>query len=67
MWRFYTTPNADGKPDGAASDRIMAATAGATWFHGDWKTSGGGGTVWDAMAYDPDLDLLYFGVANGSP
>ncbi|MBT8115038.1 MAG: c-type cytochrome, partial [Arenicella sp.] len=23
--------------------------------------------VWDSMAYDPDLDLLYIGVGNGSP
>ncbi len=29
--------------------------------------SGGGGTVWDSMAYDPELDLLYIGVGNGSP
>ena len=28
---------------------------------------GGGGTVWDSMAYDPKLDLLYVGVGNGSP
>ena len=27
---------------------------------------GGGGTVWDSMAYDPELDLLYIGVGNGS-
>ena len=67
VWRFYTTPNPDGKPDGAASDAIMASRAGATWFDGAWKRSGGGGTVWDAMAYDPALDLLYFGVGNGAP
>ena len=30
-------------------------------------TSGGGGTIWDSMAYDPELDLLYIGVGNGSP
>jgi quinohemoprotein ethanol dehydrogenase len=28
---------------------------------------GGGGTVWDSMAYDPELDLLYIGTGNGSP
>jgi quinohemoprotein ethanol dehydrogenase len=28
---------------------------------------GGGGTVWDSMAYDPDLNYLYIGVGNGSP
>lgn len=67
VWRFYTTPNPEGKPDGVASDSILSAKAAATWFDGLWKHSGGGGTVWDAMAYDPELDLLYFGVGNGSP
>jgi PQQ-dependent dehydrogenase (methanol/ethanol family) len=66
-WRFYTTPNPTGQPDGAASDSIMAALASDTWSDGVWTRSGGGGTVWDAMAYDPDLDLLYFGVGNGAP
>jgi len=26
-----------------------------------------GGTVWDAMAYDPQLDLLYIGSGNADP
>ena len=67
VWRFYTTPNKDGKPDGAASDKIMAEKGNATWFGNGWKETGGGGTVWDSMAYDPDLDILYVGVGNGSP
>src|SRR5581483_6075592 len=29
--------------------------------------SGHGGTVWDSIVYDPDLDQLYFGVGNGLP
>lgn len=66
-WRFYTTPNPEGKADGAASDAVMAGKAAATWSGEGWKASGGGGTAWDAMAYDPDLDLLYVGVGNGSP
>ncbi len=37
-----------------------------TWT-GEWWKLGGGGTVWDSMAYDPKLDLLYIGVGNGSP
>ena len=41
-------------------------SAAATWA-GEWWTLGGGGTVWDSMSYDPDLDLLYIGVGNGSP
>ena len=67
VWRFYTAPNPKGSPDHAASDKIMASKAAATWSDGVWKTSGGGATVWDAMAYDPALDLVYFGVGNGSP
>ena len=40
----------------------------ATWSDkGEWKTSGGGGTVWDAIVYDQDLDQLFIGVGNGSP
>lgn len=67
-WRFYTVPGnpADG-PDGAASDSVMASMARETW-HGDkyWQY-GGGGTVWDSIVYDAELDQLYFGVGNGSP
>lgn len=64
LWRFYTVPGE--KPtDGAASDKAMKI-ARPTWNGEFWK-QGGGGTVWDSMAYDPDLDLLYIGVGNGSP
>jgi quinohemoprotein ethanol dehydrogenase len=69
-WRFYTVPNPDGKPDGAASDAILA-TASKSWSTakkpGDWHESGGGGTVWDAIVYDSELDQLYLGVGNGNP
>ena len=67
VWRFYTAPNPDGKPDGAASDAILAEKAAGTWFGEGWKATGGGATVWDSMAYDPKLDLLYVGVGNGTP
>jgi PQQ-dependent dehydrogenase (methanol/ethanol family) len=67
VWRFYTVPNPDGKPDGAASDKVLMEKAAATWPEGKWKLVGGGGTVWDAMAYDPQLDLVYFGTDNGTP
>jgi PQQ-dependent dehydrogenase (methanol/ethanol family) len=66
-WRFYTTPNRTGAPDGAASDKVMAEKANATWSDGAWKQTGGGGTAWDAMAYDPELDIMYFGIGNGTP
>ena len=66
-WRFFTTPNPTGAPDGAASDKVMAEKAAATWSDGAWKETGGGGTVWDSMAYDPELDIMYFGIGNGTP
>jgi quinohemoprotein ethanol dehydrogenase len=40
--------------------------AAKTW-KGEWWKLGGGGTVWDGIAYDPDLKLIYVGVGNGSP
>jgi quinohemoprotein ethanol dehydrogenase len=66
-WRFYVTPNPEGKPDGAASDKIFAEKAAATWNGDGWKKTGGGGTVWDAITYDPTTDLVYVGTGNGSP
>jgi quinohemoprotein ethanol dehydrogenase len=66
-WRFYMTPNPEGKPDGAASDKVMAEKAAGTWFGDGWKKTGGGGTPWDAITYDPVTDLVYIGGGNGSP
>ena len=42
------------------------AMAAKTWT-GEWWKMGGGGTVWDAMAYDPEADILYVGTGNGGP
>ena len=65
QWRFYTVPGEPGKKDGAASDAIMEKLASKSWSGQWWNTGGGGGgTVWDSMAYDPDLDLLYIGTGN---
>jgi PQQ-dependent dehydrogenase (methanol/ethanol family) len=67
VWRFYTVPGnpADG-PDHAASDAAFAKFAGKTWA-GKWWEMGGGGTVWDSIVYDAELDQLIVGVGNGSP
>jgi len=67
VWRFYMTPNPNGQPDNAASDKVMKEKAAATWSDGEWKETGGGGTAWDAIVYDPTLDLVYLGIGNGSP
>ncbi|MDB4293501.1 PQQ-dependent dehydrogenase, methanol/ethanol family [Maribacter sp.] len=61
-WRFYTVP---GNPADGFESKAMKEAA-KTWT-GEWWKFGGGGTVWDAMAYDPELNLLYIGVGNGSP
>ncbi|MEL7028393.1 MAG: PQQ-dependent dehydrogenase, methanol/ethanol family [Pseudomonadota bacterium] len=61
-WRFYTVP---GDPSAPFETPVLEQAA-ETW-NGEWWALGGGGTVWDSMAYDPDLDLLYIGVGNGSP
>ena len=61
-WRFYTVPG--DISENPESD--VMAKAMATW-NGEWWKAGGGGTVWDSMAYDPELDLFYIGVGNGSP
>jgi alcohol dehydrogenase (cytochrome c)/quinohemoprotein ethanol dehydrogenase len=66
VWRFYTVPGPPGTRDGAASDKALAEIAAPTW-NGEYWTVGGGGTVWDSIVYDPELDQLYFGVGNGSP
>lgn len=62
LWRFYTVP---GNPaDGFETPQMEMAAK--TWT-GEWWTMGGGGTVWDSIAYDPELDLVYIGVGNGAP
>jgi glucose dehydrogenase len=39
--------------------------AAKTWA-GKWWEQGGGGSMWDGMAYDPDENLLYVGTGNGA-
>jgi len=67
LWRFYTIPNPTGAADNEPSDTVLKNKAAATWPGEGWKQTGGGGTVWDATVYDPDLNLIYFGVGNGTP
>ena len=49
-WRFYTVP---GNPVDGFENEAMEMAA-ETWA-GEWWTIGGGGTVWDSMAYDLSL------------
>ncbi len=59
IWRFYTVP---GDPSKGFESKAME-TAAKTWT-GEWWKTGGGGTAWEGIVYDPSLDLLYFGTGN---
>ena len=60
-WRFYTVPGNPNNP----YEHPDLETAANTWT-GEWWKQGGGGTVWDAIVYDQELDQLYIGVGNGT-
>jgi quinohemoprotein ethanol dehydrogenase len=62
LWRFYTVP---GDPAKGFENDTMAMAA-KTWT-GEWWKYGGGGTVWNAMTYDPELHRLYIGTGNAGP
>lgn len=61
-WRFYTVPGDPSKPFESKAMEMAAKT-----WSGEWWKYGGGGTAWDAMAFDPVLNLFYLGTGNGSP
>ncbi len=62
IWRTYTVP---GDPSLGFESEAMEEAA-KTWS-GQWWEGGGGGTAWDAIIYDPELELVFVGTGNGSP
>ncbi len=63
-WRFFTVPH---DPANGPQEQSHLTAALESWdANGDWSF-GGGGTVWDGMAYDSELRLLYIGTGNASP
>ena len=62
LWRFYVVP---GDPSKGFENPALEKAA-KTWT-GEWWRFGGGGSVWDGMAYDPDANLIYVGTGNGTP
>lgn len=64
QWRWFTVP---GDPSQPFENEAMAKAA-ATWDpSGKYWVNGGGGTVWNTMAFDPDLNLMYIGTGNAGP
>lgn len=63
-WRWYAVPGDPSKP---FEDPSMEMAAKSWDPAGRWWEAGGGGTIWDAMAFDPDLNIMYVGTGNGSP
>ena len=62
--RFYTVPGDRNKPqESEALKKALPTWSGEEWY----KLGGGGGTVWDSIVFDPELDILYIGTGNGSP
>lgn len=61
-WRFFTVPGAPDKP----YEHPELEDAAKTWDPDSQWQVGGGGTVWDSMTYDPELNLLYVGTGNAA-
>jgi len=62
LWRFYTAP---GSPEQNAGDPAMEAAA-KTWNGEYWKV-GTGGTAWNGLTFDAELDRVYVGAGNAGP
>jgi len=62
LWRFYAAP---GSPEENKGDPAMEMAA-KTWTGEYWKT-GTGGTVWQGMTFDPELNRVYIGTGNSGP
>jgi len=60
LWRFFTVP---GTPEQNKGDPAMEAAA-KTWGPDFTKSTGGGGTVWNGMTFDPELNRIYIGAGN---
>ena len=63
-WRWFSVPGDPSKP---FEDESMKRAA-RTWDpSGKWWEAGGGGTMWDSMTFDAELNTMYVGTGNGSP
>lgn len=63
-WRFFTVP---GDPARGGDEHAEVTKARETWGKDSRWDLGLGGNVYDGMAYDPALRLVYVGTSNGVP
>ena len=63
VWRFYTVPR-DTVHDREVQDTETAAETGSEEAG---RQHGGGGSVWDSMTYDQELNRLYLGTDSVFP
>lgn len=61
-WRFFIVP---GDPE-LGFEHPELEMAAQTWDPDSRWDVGGGGTVWNGMVYDPELDLIYIGTGNAA-
>ncbi|HEV7632634.1 MAG TPA: PQQ-dependent dehydrogenase, methanol/ethanol family, partial [Steroidobacteraceae bacterium] len=62
LWRWWSVPGDPSK----GFEQPELELAAKTW-KGEWWKTGGGGTPWDGILYDPVTDLVVFGTGNGAP
>ncbi|MEE8477171.1 MAG: PQQ-dependent dehydrogenase, methanol/ethanol family [Gemmatimonadales bacterium] len=62
-WRFFIVPGDPSLP----FEHPELEWAAETWDPNSLWEVGLGGTAWDGMAYDPQLNLLYVGTGNSTP
>ena len=62
LWHWWVVPGDPAK----GFEQPELEWAAKTW-NGDWWKTGGGGTPWDGILYDPQTDLVIFGTGNGAP
>ena len=63
-WRFFTVPR---DPKLGPQETPELEQAVGTWDANSRWDIGGGGSVWDAINYDPRFGTVYIGVGNGGP
>lgn len=62
IWRFWTVPR---DPREGPQENPVLEKALKTWS-GEWYKWGGGGTVWNAITFDPELNRIYLGTGNSA-